>query len=51
MHGLVYEFTSTIWHASHANENPSNSSPEFVVAKVVLGLQNRILHVLHHAEE
>ena len=31
MHGLVYEFTSTIWHASHANENPSKSSPEFVV--------------------
>lgn len=33
MHGLVYEFTSTIWQPSHANENPSNSSPEFVVAK------------------
>jgi len=33
MHGLVYEFTSSIWQPSHANEKPSNSSPEFVVAK------------------
>ena len=33
MHGLVYEFTSTIWQPSHANDKPSNSSPEFVVAK------------------
>ena len=33
MHGLVYEFTSTIWQPSHANEKPSNRSPEFVVAK------------------
>ena len=33
MHGLVYEFTSTIWQPSHANEKQSNSSPEFVVAK------------------
>ena len=33
MHGLVYEFTSTIWQPSHANERPSKSSPEFVVAK------------------
>ena len=33
MHGLVYEFTSTNWQPSHANEKPSNISPDFVVAK------------------
>ena len=33
MHGLVYEFTSTNWQPSHANEKPSNTSPDFVVAK------------------
>ena len=33
MHGLVYEFTSTIWQPSHANETPSKTSSEFVVAK------------------
>ena len=33
MHGLVYEFTSTNWQSSHANEKPSNTSPDFVVAK------------------